>query len=256
MSKNAPIALQLYSVRGEVTDNLANTLERVAAIGYQGAEPWGFNGESTTWQNHSAADIRKMYDDNGLTCCGIHIKTEALVGDNLKRTAEFNRILGNRFIIIAGDKPRMASVAGIAELAGILNSAAEALGDQGLFVGYHGHAFDAQVIDGQIAWYRLFKSASPQVIMQLDVGNYASGGGDSIAALRDFPGRARTIHLKDHGGPPDSVIGEGNLDWKTIFHLCDTLHPVEWYVVEEGGRDGRGFDICRRSLEALKKMGR
>lgn len=252
----APIALQLFAVRGEAERDLANTLKQVAAIGYQGAEPWGYDGESEQWKNHSAADIRKMFDDNGLACCGFHLAPGALIGDNLKRTAEFNRVLGNRFLIIAGDNQRMSSVDGITELAGILNSAAETVRDQGLFVGYHAHGFDAKNIDGEVAWYRLFKNTDKDVIMQLDVGNYASGGGDSIAALRDFPGRARTVHLKDNGGGPDSVIGEGKLDWKTIFELCDTLHPVEWYVVEEGSRDGNGFDVSRRSLESLRRMGR
>lgn len=252
----APIALQLFSVRAEVERDLAHTLEQVAAIGYQGAEPYGFDGQTDRWQKHTAAGIRKMYDDNGLACCGFHIAPGALVGDNLQRTAEFNRVLGNRFLIVAGDSQRMSSVEGIGELAGLLNSAAEQLRDQGLFVGYHAHGFDAKTVDGEIAWYRLFTATDKDVIMQLDVGNYASGGGDPIAALRDFAGRARTVHVKDHGGPPDSVIGEGKLDWKTIFELCDTQHPVEWYVVEEGSRDGSGFDISRRSLEALKKMGR
>ncbi len=253
---NAPIALQLFSVRAEVERDLANTLKQVAAIGYAGAEPYGFDGQADRWQNRTAAELRKMFDDNGLACCGFHLASSALMGDNLQRTAEFNQVLGNRFLIIAGDSQRMSSVAGIGELAGILNNAAEKLRDQGLFVGYHAHGFDAQVVEGEVAWYRLFKSTGKDVIMQLDVGNYAGGGGDPIAALRDFPGRARTLHLKDHGGPPDSVIGEGKLDWATIFQLCDTQHPVEWYVVEEGARDGSGFDISRRSLEALRKMGR
>ena len=74
--------------------------------------------------------------------------------------------------------------------------------------------------------------------MQLDIGNCASGGGDPIAMLKKFPNRARSLHLKDYGGPPDSVIGEGKADWKTIFDLVETSQNTEWYVVEEGG-DGR-----------------
>jgi hypothetical protein len=52
------------------------------------------------------------------------------------------------------------------------------------------------------------------------------------------------------------VIGEGMADWETIFELCDTQHHPEWYVVEEGARDGMGFDISARSLQALKRMGK
>ena len=55
---------------------------------------------------------------------------------------------------------------------------------------------------------------------------------------------------------PDSVIGEGKADWEQIFRLCDTLHHPEWYVVEEGGQDGMGFDVSARSLQALRAMGK
>ncbi|NQT89601.1 hypothetical protein HQ560_22720 [bacterium] len=94
------------------------------------------------------------------------------------------------------------------------------------------------------------------MIMQLDIGNCAGGGGDPIANLRKFAGRARSVHLKDYGGSPGSVIGEGEADWPTIFDLCETLGGTEWYVVEEGGDDGLGFDVCKRSLDALRAMGK
>jgi tRNA(fMet)-specific endonuclease VapC len=38
--------------------------------------------------------------------------------------------------------------------------------------------------------------------------------------------------------------------------LLDTEHPVEWYVVEEGGADGLGYEVCGRSLQALRAMGK
>jgi sugar phosphate isomerase/epimerase len=66
-----PIGLQLFSVRGECARSVPATLEAVAKIGYEAVEPWGYNGESVAWQGHSAADLRRMLDDNGLRCCGI-----------------------------------------------------------------------------------------------------------------------------------------------------------------------------------------
>jgi len=251
-----PVALQLFSVRGECQKDLAATLEAVAGIGYVGAEPWGYGGDKLEWMGHPVGDIRKMFDDHGLACCGIHLAPAALVGDNLSRTIEFNQALGNRFLIIAADKGRMSSIEGIAELAGILNAAAETLQPLGMFSGYHAHGFDFAKIEGQFAWDRLFSQTRPEVIMQMDIGNCAGGGGDPVATLRKFPGRARSVHLKDFGGPEGSVIGEGEADWPTIFELCETQHPIEWYVVEEGARDGLGFDIPARSFEALRRMGK
>ncbi len=252
-----PIGLQLFSVRGECANDLPATLKAVADCGYQGAEPWGYDGSALDWQGHPSSEIRRLYDDNGLTCCGIHLSTGALLGDNLQRTIEFNRTLGNRFLIVAMDKQRMSSRAGVVELAGILNEAAEKLQPEGMFTGYHAHGFDFETLDGEIAWDLLFSATRPEVIMQMDIGNCAGGGGDPIGTLRKFPNRARSVHLKDFGGPSEeSVIGEGKADWPEIFRLCETTQNTEWYVVEEGSRDGLGFDIPRRSREALRRMGK
>lgn len=251
-----PIGLQLFSVRGECEKDLPAALKAVADSGYQGAEPWGYEGASLEWKGFHCRDLRRLYDDNGLICCGIHLSTGALLGDNLSRTIEFNKTLGNRFLIIAMDKQRMSSAEGIRELAGILNDTAEKLRPEGMFTGYHAHGFDFARVGGEIAWDILFSNTRPEVIMQMDIGNCAGGGGDPIGTLRKFPNRARSVHLKDYGGPEDSVIGEGQADWPEIFRLCETTQNTEWYVVEEGSRDGLGFDIPRRSREALRRMGK
>lgn len=251
-----PIALQLYSVRGECTNDLPAALRAVADLGYEGVEPWGYSGETLDWLGFKPADLRGMLDDNGLACCGMHIATGALLGDNLARTVELNAALGNRFLIVAADKPRMSTADSTLELAGILNEVAAKLKPQGMYTGYHAHGFDFEIIECMIAWDRLFSNTEPDVIMQMDIGNCANGGGDPIGTLRRFPGRARSVHLKDYGGAAGSVIGEGEADWPEIFRLCETEHPTEWYVVEEGGEDGLGFDVCARSLQALKDMGK
>ncbi|OPZ17045.1 MAG: Inosose dehydratase [candidate division BRC1 bacterium ADurb.BinA364] len=251
-----PIALQLYSVRAQVQKDLPNALAEVAKIGYKGAEPWGYKGDVLEWMGHSCQDIRKMYDDNGLACCGIHLTTSALLGDNLKRTVEFNRILGNRFLIVAADKPRMSAYGTIMELARILNETAELLMPHGMYTGYHAHPFDFEKIDGREAWDILFSNVNPEIVMQMDIGNCASGNGDPIHYLRKFTGRARSVHLKDYGGPAGSVWGEGKADWAEVFRLCETVQPTEWYVVEEGDEGGTGFATSARSFEALRKMGK
>jgi sugar phosphate isomerase/epimerase len=251
-----PVGLQLYVVREECSKDLPATLEAVAAIGYEAVEPWGYGGDTLEWLGWSAKDLRNMLDDNGLRCCGIHLRTEALLGDNLSRTIELNQALGNRFLIIAADRARMSAVDGIMELAGILNDVAQKLEPLGMLTGYHAHGFDFVQFDGQTAWEILFDNTHDQVVMQMDIGNCVSGGGDPIAMLQKYPGRAKSVHLKDYGGGPELVLGEGDADWDEIFRLCETLHHPEWYVVEQGEQAGLGFDVPRRSLEALRRMGK
>ncbi len=249
-----PIALQLFAVRGEVKQDLPATLRKVADTGYVGAEPWGYTGEALEWMGHSAEDIRAMYDDTNLVCCGIHLATVALK-DNLETTVEFNRILGNRCLVIAADPRRMSSVETIRELADILNDAAEKVAEEGMFVGYHAHGFDFEEVEGEVAWVRLFDQTSEEVIMQLDIGNCMGGGGDPIAMLKRFPNRARSIHLKDHNKPEGGVLGDGDVDWETVFEVIERNQNTRWFVVEEGGSDGLGFEVPGRSLQALRDMG-
>jgi sugar phosphate isomerase/epimerase len=251
-----PVGLQLFSVRRECERDLPATLAAIAEIGYAGVEPWGYDGQAVEWMGYSPAQLRSMLDENGLQCCGMHLQTEALTGDRLARTVELNQTLGNKFLIVAADKSRMSAVDTIMELADILNEAALQLGLLGLFTGYHAHPFDFVRFGDRTAWEILFSNTNSDVVMQMDIGNCARGDGDPIAMLRAFPGRAQSVHLKEYGGGPDAVIGEGEADWDQIFYLLDTLHHPAWYVIEEGGAEGLGFDVPRRSLAALRAMGR
>jgi len=255
-AKKVPIGLQLYTVRGEVQKDLAATLGKVAKIGYVAAEPWGYNGEKLEWMGHKPEEIRKMFDDAGLACCGFHLATSALLGDNLQRTIEMNQVLGNNFLIIAADKQRTSVLESTLELAEILNTVADELAPLGMVTGYHAHAFDFGYFGEETAWEILFSNTKKEVVMQMDIGNCMSGGGDPIKMLKKFPGRARSIHLKDFGGEPNSAIGEGEVDWATIFELAETLHDPVWYIVEQGEAGGFGYDVKARSLEALKAMGK
>ena len=251
-----PIALQLYSVRGECDKDFAATLESVKGIGYEAVELCGFSGSRVEWSDRSPKELRKLLHDNGLACCGMHLGTAALLGDSFAHTVELNGELGNQFLIVAADKERMSSEAGIAELAAILTETAGKLRPLGMFTGYHAHPFDFVRFGDRTAWDILFGSTPDEVIMQLDIGNSANGGGDPVGILRKFPRRARTVHLKEYGGAPGSVIGQGSADWKEIFRLCEETQRTEWYIVEEGGPDGMGFDVSRRSFEQLRAMGR
>jgi sugar phosphate isomerase/epimerase len=254
--EKTPIALQLFSVRGEVNRDLPAALKSISEIGYVGAEPWGYPGDKLEWMGWKPKVLRGLFDDSNLKCCGMHLSTSALLGDNLQRTIELNQVLGNHFLIVAADKQRMSSLDTIMELAEILNSTADKLRPLGMYTGYHAHPFDFVRFGEETAWEILFSHTQKDVVMQMDIGNCAMGDGDPIAMLEKFPGRALSVHLKDYGGEPGSVIGEGKADWSVIFDLCDRLHKPEWYVVEEGGKDGLGFEVSARSIKALKAMGR
>ena len=68
-----PVGLQLFAVRGECDRDLERALASVAECGYQGAEPWNYDGSALGWQGRSGPELRRLFDANGLACCGFHI---------------------------------------------------------------------------------------------------------------------------------------------------------------------------------------
>jgi sugar phosphate isomerase/epimerase len=249
--KSIPIGFQLYTVRGEFARDVPATLRNLSQLGYKAVEFWGYAGTANVYQSYSAAQLRKLLDDNGLKCCGIHMELKALAKENLQRTVENNQVLGNEYLNVAAAQQKMASEQGIAELATLLNEAAAQCAPHKMTVGYHAHPFDFAKIKERFAWEILFSQTKPEVNMQMDVGNCLSGGGDPVAMLKEFPGRTRSIHIKEHQ--------EKNFDsdfYKEVFRLCETTSGTKWYIVEMGGPDGNGFEVPRQALEKLHRLGK
>jgi sugar phosphate isomerase/epimerase len=249
--KLIPIGFQLYTVRGEFEKDVPGTLKALGQMGYQGVEFWGYAGTPKVYRDYSGADLRRILDDNGLKCCGMHLELGALSGDKLKRTVENDQALGNIYLNVAAAKDRMVSVPKISELATLLNLASMQCRDFKMMVGYHAHPFDFVRFNGRFAWEYLFSRTLPEINMQMDVGNCLSGGGDPIAMLKEFPGRTRTIHIKEH---EDKTFDSDY--YKEVFRLCETTCGTRWYIVEMGGPDGMGFDVPRKALEKLHSLGK
>jgi len=242
-----PVGLQLYSVREQCTADLPGTLSAVSKIGYQAVEFAGYYGRSAT-------ELRKLLDDNGLVACGTHTPYESVQGDKLKETVEFNRTIGNKFLIVPWMNEAKSKQEWL-DRAKLFNEIADQLKPEGMWVGYHAHQHDFKQIEGVTAWDLFFGNTKAEVIMQLDTSNCCEGGADPVAVLKKYPGRARSIHIKAFGGGPDAVIGEDKVDWPAVFAFCETKGKTQWYVLEhESGKDP--LDAVRRSYAALKKMGK
>lgn len=245
-----PIALQLYSVRRQCEKDLPPVLEAVAKMGYQGVEFAGYYGRD-------AADLRKLLDANGLKCCGTHIRLGTLQGDALKGTVEFNQTLGNPYLIVSYmPHSLLESLEKIKETAKIYDDLAAKVKDEGMHVGYHAHGGDFVKIGDKTVWELFFENTCPEVCMQMDVGNCIEGGGDPYAILKEFPGRSATIHLKEYGGPDEAVLGEGEVDWKKVFNICETTGGTKWYIVEHERGAGDPLENVKRCLKNLRKLGK
>ncbi len=243
-----PVGVQVYSVRSIAEKDLAGTIAKIAAMGYQGVEFAGYYG-------HSAKDIRKMLDDNNIVCCGTHTAMDTLSDANLAATIEFNKTLGNKYLIVPwlqGDpnNPKDSWL----KYAERFNVLAEKVKPHGMMVGYHAHAHDLHPLDGTTSWDIFFSNTSQDVIMQIDTGNAMSGGGDPVACLKKYPGRAVTVHLKEYSATnKNAVLGEGDVKWTEVFKLCRSIGGTEWYIIEEEKDVYPPMEAIEICLKNLKK---
>jgi sugar phosphate isomerase/epimerase len=227
-------------------------------MGYQGVEFAGYYG-------YPVSELRTMLDDLGLQVVGTHTWYQhlPLVGPGtepyLVQTVAQNRVLGNDLLIEPGDvpfsEPERERRAGWIERAEMYNALARRLAPEQMWVGYHNHALEFEKrVEGERIWDILLAHLDAVVRIELDTGSVLRGGGDVVAALAQCAGRVKNIHLKPHsrtlGTRP--LIGDDDLPWSEILHLCQTVAGTEWYVVEYESDGYRRLEAVRRCLDALK----
>lgn len=251
MSERIPIALQLYSVRDDCAQDLSLTLQAVAQMGYEGVEFAGYH-------DRSADELRGMCDDLELKVVGTHTGINTLLGDELQKTVEFNKKLGNPYLIVPGLPQEYSnSQEAWRKTATIFNEIAEKIADQGVNTGYHNHTGEFMPIDGEVPWDILFSNTRDDVVMQIDTGHVLRAGADNVTYIERYPGRAKLVHIKEYSATNDkAIIGEGDIPWEDVFNACETVGGTEWYIVEQESYAYPPIKCAERCIDSLRKMGK
>jgi len=247
---STPLAVQLYSVRENCARDLAGTLQAIAAMGYDGVEFAGFHG-------HEATDVRQMLDDTGLKVAGAHIRLEQLEGEALAATVAFHQIIGNEFLIVPGLAPTYTATLDGWRLAAVaLNDVAQALAPHNMRTGYHNHSHEFARLEGRVPLDLLLDQTSDEVVAQFDTGNGLAGGADMTGYVEKYPGRAVTVHLKEHARDGREVlIGQGDVDWAGFFDACERIGSTRWFIVEQETYPVPPMQAIEGCLKNLRAMG-
>jgi sugar phosphate isomerase/epimerase len=252
--KMIPVATQIWPVREEFLKDMPATLQAIARMGYDGVELCYYWPE--VWDH--APRIRSLCDGLGLKIAGAHVPWEHTSGDKLKRVIAFSHAVGMTTLIVpALPEELCASRLGLLKAAQALNELARVLEPEGLFPGYHNHTWEFRPIEAELPWDTIFANAVPRVVMQLDIGNALMGGGDPLAALQRYAGRARTIHLKEYAAQDEkALLGEGEVEWEKVFALCESSGATQWYIVEQESGIYPPLECASRCLDNLRAMGK
>jgi len=249
---DAPVGLELYSVRNDLQKDLMGTVKGVAKLGYECVE---FYSPYYDWTVDYAKQVRKELDDLGIRCYSTHNSLKSFTPDGISKAIELNQILGARYIVLA-HPGNVSGVDGWKQVAEKLNKANDAMAAQGLHAGYHNHDLEWKPVDGQKPIKLLAASTDKSIMLQLDVGTCLETGNDPVAWIKKNPGRIRSLHLKDWSSEKGYrvLLGEGVGPWKKIFAAAEGTGGVEYYLIEQEGSDYSEMETAERCLAAYRKL--
>jgi len=255
-SKNVPVGIELYSVRGELQKDLEGTVRGVAKIGYQVVE---FYSPYFSWTPERAKEVRKLMDDLGIKCLSTHNGAQSISEQGITKAIELNKILGSKYIIVAS-APKVSGEDGWKGFADQLAKASEKLRPEGLATGFHNHQVEWRPIEGGKRPMDILAANTPKdVVLQLDAGTAVEVGVDTVAWINANPGRIKSVHLKDWGkGEGRGYIvafGEGDVPWKGLLQAAETTGGIEYYLIEQehAGPDGE-MAMAKRCFDNYKKL--
>jgi len=248
-----PVAVQMWTVRKEMAEDLAGTLARIAEIGYAGVELW-------FPEFPPVVDLKALLVDTGLKAMGAHVPYLQL-RDNFSAVAEYHQALGNTDLaipIIPADLRQSSENwhKRIPEIAEIARKAKNA----GFRFSYHNHAVEFQeTVDGQEAHDVIFESIGADLLKaELDTFFIAQMDKDPVAYINRYSGRVPLLHLKEKSGTPEisegTEIGQGVIDWDSVFAAAEAA-GVEWYIVEQNCEGLPALESIRVSFEYLRSKG-
>lgn len=273
--KTLPVAIQLYSVRNDLSENFEAALRKVKEIGYDGVEFAGL-------YNTDPAKIRDLCKELDLVPISAHVSIFDMMGDTEALMSAYETIGVKYMAIPSMPEDRRVGAERWEETVKEIHRISEIAKKHGITLLYHNHDFEFKKIDGENALDILYKTI-PADVLQTEIDTcWANVGGENPADfVRKYTGRAPVVHLKDFvmaGKKPTNMyeligvktvgdtaaeedfafrpIGYGVQDMPSILEASIDA-GAEWVVVEQDrpSLDKTPMECAQMSREFLKKLG-
>jgi sugar phosphate isomerase/epimerase len=258
------LGLQLFTMRAAMARDVEGTLKRVAAMGYEEVETYGFDAEGIRYYGLEGKAFAQRLRDHNLTTPSGHYDLNRFVSsvDDLKRyvdrCVEGAHVVGQEYItwplVDEGDR----TIERFKVVAERLNVAGEQIKRAWLQLAYHNHDFEFVEQNGQIGYDIIIRETDP-VLVKLQMDLYWIAHGSKLTANEWFerqPGRFVMWHVKDmHRTSRDyTEVGNGTIDFTRIWTDA-SLAGMKHFFVEQGGNFTHDpFRSVADSAEYVKRV--
>ncbi len=254
------LGVQLYSVRGDMSNDPIGTLKTIAKMGYREVEAYGYaDGKMFEMP---IAEYSKVLKDNGLTMpsshCGFSLSDynagQKTLSDRAKRAIDDAVKMGQKYIIYPWvPEPERKEVE---HIVGLTAAAASYAQKAGVRFGYHNHDFEfiQRGPDGRLLIEWLLHEIDPKTLsFEMDIYWVCYARHNPLDWFRIYPGRWELCHAKDMADTEKREtieFGDGILDFPGIFRQSQQA-GLQHYVIElEHYRTTplEGIDLARKNF--------
>lgn len=243
------IALQLYTLREQASEDFVGMLNEVAEAGYGAVEFAGYGGLATT-------ALRTIIDDLGLRAVSSHVPFQRMETEPGAVLEEL-QILGCAYAVVPGIPKEMRGIESLPYLIESFNQWGAACKTAGLRFGYHNHGWEFESMNGSTMIDLLATGTDSGLVdLQIDIYWALVGGADPVGLIRRLAGRVPTLHAKElatGADRKDTTIGDGVTPWHELMAVAKAA-GTEWFIVEQEDDPKNAYRDIRRSIANLRRL--
>lgn len=239
------MGLQLFTIRGPLARDVTGTIRKIASIGYEDSETYGYDAEKGAYYGMKASDFKKLLADNGMITTSGHYDFTKIFDKSTDVMLRFvddciegAHALNQRYITWPWLDPAFRTLDHFKQLAGKLNTIGERINKAGLGFAYHNHDFEFIDHGGQNGYEIIMRETDPSLVkLQLDLYWVMHSSKLSPAQLiAKQPGRFVMWHIKDMDKKTRdySELGNGSIDFTVILPEASRA-GLQYYYIEQGG---------------------
>jgi inosose dehydratase len=251
-------------------------IEEVAAVGFKAIQ---LRSNVMTEFGDKPAALKELLDKHRLTMVAfssgnmrIDPAVEKEEMEKHTRHARFVRDVGGVYLQLTDERPkdRPVTPADYKRLGHLLTELGKRTADLGIPIGYHNHMNNLGERPEEVR--AVMAAVDPRFVkLQLDTAHYQQGGGDPVAAVKEYKDRLLFLHIKDlqaltptpgaTGEQAQSYrfveLGRGSVNLKGVFDALDQIGFKGWAVIEldrvpdDARTPKESAIICKKYVESL-----
>jgi len=239
------MGLQLFTVRDAMKRDLKYTIKKIASIGYEDLETYGYDPDQGKFYGLKANAFKQLLTDHQLTTSSGHYDFASFFdkpGDAMKvyvdRCIEGAHALAQRYITWPWLSPDLRTLDKFKLLAQKLNVIGEQVTKAGLGFAYHNHDFEFTDQGGDNGYNIILRDTDASLVkLQIDLYWVMHSSKLSPAAwFAKQPGRFVMWHIKDMDkiSRDYTELGNGSIDYTVILPEASRA-GLQYYFLEQGG---------------------